>query len=49
MAIRKHWHSNNETRTVETVVLIETLIALGAEVTWSSCVRSLSSITLLVN
>ncbi len=28
-----------ETRTIQTAVLIETLIALGAEVTWSSCVR----------
>jgi S-adenosyl-L-homocysteine hydrolase len=26
-------------RTIQTAVLIETLTALGAEVTWSSCVR----------
>jgi adenosylhomocysteinase len=30
----------NEVRTIQTAVLIETLTALGAEVTWSSCVRS---------
>ena len=28
-------------RTIQTAVLIETLTALGAEVTWSSCVGSL--------
>ena len=26
-------------RTIQTAVLIETLVALGAEVSWSSCVR----------
>lgn len=26
-------------RTIQTAVLIETLTALGAQVTWSSCVR----------
>ena len=30
--------SNQNFRTIQTAVLIETLTALGAEVTWSSCV-----------
>ncbi len=30
---------HNKIRTIQTAVLIETLVALGAEVTWSSCVR----------
>jgi len=29
---------NPATRTIQTAVLIETLVALGAQVTWSSCV-----------
>ena len=28
--------------TIQTAVLIETLVVLGAEVTWSSCVRTLT-------
>lgn len=30
-------------RTIQTAVLIETLVALGAEVSWSSCVRAQAS------
>ena len=33
-----------ELRTIQTAVLIETLTALGAEVTWSSCVKCLKHI-----
>ena len=33
--------------TIQTAVLIETLTALGAEVTWSSCIFSLLKITQL--
>jgi hypothetical protein len=33
------WRSNYPlTRTIQTAVLIETLVALGAQVSWSSCV-----------
>jgi hypothetical protein len=33
------WRSNyTPTRTIQTAVLIETLVALGAQVSWSSCV-----------
>jgi hypothetical protein len=34
-------------RTIQTAVLIETLTALGAEVTWSSCVCDISTDSLI--
>jgi adenosylhomocysteinase len=42
------WFSYCRMFTIQTAVLIETLIALGAEVTWSSCNISLLKIKLLL-